>query len=173
MPRGIPNKFLDANKKRPTMPRKAKTKTPRAIQRRGTTKHATFIRAAEDHLGLMVPVLMELGKDIRAQLDTIGQGWVQTGDTVTGAHASIQQGPNLALLQERISLSLEQARKQFDRLSQIGDRICGPGTNPIGGDDTKTIPVPGGQIATLNAQLNAMDQIMARVDDQISRLETL
>lgn len=118
----------------------------------------------------------EISRDLRQQLDSLGEdrksGWTKIGEAGFGPDCSVQAGPTLALLQERLAVSIDQVKKQFDRLSQLADRICGPGTQPAG-EDARNVLVPGGQLATLNAQLNVMDQIMARVDDQITRLETL
>lgn len=97
---------------------------------------------------------------------------LQNGKDRAEPDRSVPTGPSMALLQERIAVSIEQTKKQFDRLSQIGDRLCGPGTNPIG-DGSAEKPIPGGAVAILNAQMSALDGLMARVDDQIARLETL
>lgn len=135
-------------------------------------------------MALLLPALREATLDIRRQLDDERRphpGWKMTEDGLAvdlegrnhpGVVFGGGPGPTLALLQERLAACIEQTKKQFDRLSVLGDRVCGPGTQPAGDDSAKN-PILGGAITILNAQLNALDRMMARVDDQIARLETL
>lgn len=167
MPRGFPNK-------KPAKWRRIPDEKPRA--KRGRPPAAVAFVHGKRQTPAPISILSVIAKamsDIAAERGAMFDAdAVATNDPRQPPIASIQQGPTLALLQERLGITIDQAKKQFTLLSQIADRICGPGTHPIG-DAATSASSPGGMMTELNSQMNTIDQIMARIDDQIVRLESL